>query len=318
MAYRARMAPAARSRVDLALVFTLTTVVLWALNIPVVKLGLEGWNLIAFSFLRFGAAALIYMAYVLVREGSLRIQRRHVPMFLLAGTLGITLNQLSFLYGLEKSTASTVTLMFATTPIWSALLARALGWEHVKPLFWIAIGISTAGVALVMVGTGAAVSSASLEGALIALGAPLTWGFYSVLIRPLLKVYSPFHVSAVMMAISVPEIALLGIPQLADQDWGRLTPASWVALAYALFLSLILANLLWFIAIRKAGSARAVALMPLQPFLGVVFSALLLSERLDWKEAVGGLVIIVGVTLAVRSVIPVDDEHDVRATAGPD
>jgi drug/metabolite transporter (DMT)-like permease len=52
--------------------------------------------------------------------------------------------------------------------------------------------------------------------------------------------------------------------------------------------------------------------MPLQPFLGVIFSALLLSERLDWKEVVGGVIIIVGVTIAVRNVVPIDKDHDQR------
>ena len=75
---------------------------------------------------------------------------------------------------------------------------------------------------------------------------------------------------------------------------------------------LIVANLLWFIAIHKAGSARAVALMPLQPFLGVLFSALLLGERLDWKEGVGGVIIVIAVAVAVRNVVPVDRAHDPR------
>ena len=306
------------SGVDAALVMALTTVVLWALNIPVVKLGLDGWNPLAFSLLRFGSAALIYVVWVLATERSLRIRLSHLPLFAIAATIGVALNQAAFMYGLQKSSASTVTLVFATTPLWSALLARALGWEFVKPLFWVAVAVSAGGVALVLVGTGAAVSSSSLQGALIAFGAPITWGFYSVLIKPLLRHYSPLHVSAIMMLIGAPEIALLGAPQVAAQDWGRLTASSWVALVYALVFSLILANLLWFVAIRKAGAARAVALMPLQPFLGVLFSALLLSERLDWREAVGGVIIIAAVTLAVRSVVPVDDEHDVRATAGPD
>ena len=312
------MTDSQRSRLDVALVLTLTTVVLWALNIPVVKLGLDGWNPMAFSLLRFGSAALIYAAWVLLREGSLRIRREHVLLFVVAGTIGIALNQVAFMYGLQMSSASTVTLVFATTPLWSAMLARALGWEFVKPLFWVAVLISAVGVFLVLLGTGAAMSPTSLWGALIAFGAPITWGFYSVLIKPLLRVYSPMHVSAVMMMICVPELAVLGVPQALTQDWGALTAASWVAIVYALVFSLIVANLLWFIAIRKAGAARAVALMPLQPFLGVLFSAALLSERVDWKEAVGGVVIIAGVTLAVRSVVPVDEEHDVRATAGPD
>lgn len=301
-----------RSQFDLPLVLTITTIALWALNIPVVKVGLEGWAPMAFSFFRFGIGALLYIAYVLLREGSLRIERRDIPLFVAGGLTGIALNQFAFMYALETTSASIVTLFFATTPLWAALLARLLGWEFVKPLFWVAVAVSIVGVFLVVLGTGAAMDASSAWGLLLAVGAPLTWGCYSVIIRPLLSRYSAAHVSALMMAIGAPVVGIVGLPQLLGQDFAAFSASSWVAMAYALVASLVVANLLWFIAIHKAGSARAVALMPLQPFLGVVFSALLLDETLDWKEGVGGVIIVIAVAVAVRNVVPVDRAHDPR------
>lgn len=306
------MAAARRSTFDLPLALTITTIALWALNIPVVKVGLEGWSPMAFSFFRFGIGALLYVAFVLVREGTLRVRRQDIPLFLIGGLTGIALNQYAFMYALKETSASIVTLLFATTPLWAALLARALGWEFVKPLFWVAVAVSIGGVFLVIVGTGATMDTASAWGVLLALGAPLTWGCYSVIIRPLLSRYSATHVSALMMAVGAPVVGIVGVPQLVDQDFGAFPASSWVAMAYALVASLIVANLLWFIAIHKAGSARAVALMPLQPFLGVLFSALLLGERLDWREGVGGVIIVIAVAVAVRNVVPVDRAHDQR------
>ena len=74
IAYARCVAERKRSVFDLALVLTLTTVALWALNIPIVKLAVVGWNPMAFSFVRFAAGAVIYLIIVLVREGSLRVQ----------------------------------------------------------------------------------------------------------------------------------------------------------------------------------------------------------------------------------------------------
>lgn len=313
IAYARCVAERKRSVFDLALVLTLTTVALWALNIPIVKLAVVAWNPMAFSFVRFAAGAVIYLIIVLVREGSLRVQRRDIPLFLIGGSVGIALNQYSFMYAVEQTTASTVTLLFATTPLWAALLARLLGWEFVKPWFWGAIGICTLGVLLVLIGSGATLSFSSLLGDVYALGAAVTWGTYSVLVRPLLQRYSATHVSAIMMLVGTPMIAILGVPQLLDQDFSNVAPGDWFGLGYALVASLIVANLLWFIAIHKAGTARAVALMPLQPFLGVIFSALLLGERLDWKQLAGGVIIIVGITIAIRSVHPVSPALDPRA-----
>jgi drug/metabolite transporter (DMT)-like permease len=312
MAYPRHVGAKQASKLDLALLLTLTTIVLWALNIPVVKIGLDGWSPMAFSFIRFASGGIIYVAYVLWRERSLRVRRKDIPLFVIGGAIGIAINQYAFMYALEETTASVVTLVFATTPLWAALLARALGWEFVKPWFWPAVGISAVGVFLVLIGTGATMSFGSAKGILIAFGAPITWGMYSVLVRPLLKDYSAMHVSAIMMMVGAPLIGIVGVPQALSMDWSKLVASSWIALIYALVGSLILANLFWFVAIHRAGSARAVALMPLQPFIGVLFSALLLSEHIDWKEGVGGVIIIIGVTIAVRSVVPIDKDHDQR------
>ena len=312
IAYGARMGRGRTSQLDMALALTLATVALWALNIPVVKIGLDGWSPMAFSFVRFGAGALIYLAWVIWREGTVRVRRADIPKFVIAGAIGIAINQYAFMYALEATSASTVTLVFATTPLWAALLARVLGWEFVRPLFWVAVPISFAGVLLVLIGEGATFTFDSITGILLALGAPLTWGMYSVLARPLLRTYSAMHVSAVMMLVGAPLIGILGVPQALAQDWGAFAPSSWAALLYALVGSLILANLFWFVAIRRAGASRAVALMPLQPFLGVVFSAALLGEQIGWEEIAGGAIIIAGVTLAVRSVVPVVPDHDPR------
>jgi len=310
IAYARVVVESSRSRFDLAMVLSLVAVALWALNIPVVKVALSDWSPMAFSFVRFAAGALIYVVFVLIREGSLRIQRRDIPLFLAGGVIGIALNQYAFMYALEKTSASTITLLFATTPLWAALFARLLGWEFVKPWFWFAVALSTVGVAFVLIGAGAKLSFTSMEGILLGFGAPITWGMYSVLVRPLLRRYSAAHVSAIMMLIGAPLIGIVGVPQLLSQEFGSFSPSSWVGLVYALVAALIVANLLWFIAIHKAGTARTVAIMPLQPFLGVLFSALLLSERLDWKQLVGGAVIIVGITIAVRSVKPVSPDLD--------
>jgi drug/metabolite transporter (DMT)-like permease len=312
MTYARKVAAKQASKLDLALLLTLTTIALWALNIPVVKIGLDGWSPMAFSFIRFGAGGIIYVAYVLWRERSLRVRRKDIPLFVVGGAIGIAINQYAFMYALEETSASVVTLVFATTPLWAALLARALGWEFVKPLFWPAVAISAVGVLLVLIGTGATLSVDSAKGILIAFGAPITWGMYSVLVRPLLNDYSAMHVSAIMMMVGAPLIGIVGLPQALQMDWSQMATSSWAALIYALVGSLIAANLFWFVAIHRAGSSRAVALMPLQPFLGVIFSALLLSESIGWEEGVGGVIIIIGVTIAVRAVVPISSSHDQR------
>ncbi len=297
-------------KVDIATALALITIALWALNIPVSKAALDDWEPLSFSLVRFGLGGLMYAVWVIARERRFRVERRDLPMFIAGGMIGIFLNQLGYMYALEKTTASTVVLIMATTPIWTALVARILGWEFVKPLFWLAIGVASLGVLLVLWGSGGTIEMDSLVGDALALLMAATWGTYSVIVRPLMDRYSPAHVSAVMMLIGCVPLTLFGLPQLLSQDFGTFGPAGWIGMGYALLISLIVANLMWFYAIRRAGSAKTVAFMPLQPFFGIVFSAILLGEQLDWKQGVGGLVIVGAIIVATRSVVPVPRRVD--------
>lgn len=305
-------------KVDVATALALITIALWALNIPVSKVALDDWEPLSFSLVRFGLGGLMYAAWVIARERRFRVERRDLPMFIAGGLIGIFLNQLGYMYALEKTTASTVVLIMATTPIWTALVARILGWEFVKPLFWLAIGVASFGVLLVLWGSGGTIEMDSIVGDLLALLMAATWGTYSVIVRPLMDRYSPAHVSAVMMLIGCIPLTIFGLPQLLSQDFATFGPAGWIGMGYALFISLIIANLLWFLAIRRAGSAKTVAFMPLQPFFGIVFSAILLGEQLDWKQGVGGLIIVGAIIVATRSVVPVPRRVDPGAGGNMD
>ena len=60
---------------------------------------------------------------------------------------------------------------------------------------------------------------------------------------------------------------------------------------------MLVTNLLYFRSLRRVGAARATLYMYLQPFLAVVFAAVLLGEEVAVIQLAGGLVIIAGVAL---------------------
>jgi len=209
----------------------LLTVTIWALNFTVSKYILDaGLHPLPYSSLRYSAAALVFVALTYPRERSFRIARHDLPLVTLAVALLLT-NQLSFVYALDLTTATTVALIFGTLPIFTALVARLVGIERLGRRFWIAASLSFAGVALVTVGSGKSVS-ANLGGDLLAVLGAATWGAYSVAIAPLMRRYSPFRLSAVFLAVVSVALLLLASPQLGDQsfDFGWLV---WLGFAFA-------------------------------------------------------------------------------------
>jgi len=276
----------------------LGTVGLWALNFTVSKYILDhGFRPLAYSSVRYAAAALIFAGITLAWEGSLRIGRSELLLVVVCTAL-LFANQLSFVYALHFTTASTVALLFGTLPIWTALLARGAGVERHGPRFWAAALLSFSGVALVALGSSHHLSSDLKGDGLAVLGAA-TWAGYSVGIAPLMRRYSPFRLSAVFLLAVTVLLLAAGSVQLGRQsfDFGALV---WIGFAFAVLGPLVTTNVLWFTAIDRVGPSRASLFANLQPFLAAIIALLLLSEKITKLQVAGGLAIAAGIVLSSR------------------
>jgi drug/metabolite transporter (DMT)-like permease len=268
------------------------TVLLWALNITVTKYMFEhGWKPLAYGTIRYFVAISLFWAFTYYRERSFRIARSDVWLVLLAALM-IFLNQLCFVYGVKLAHASTVALLLGTTPIFIGLITLALGLEHLPSAFWIGAAITFGGVALIAVANGSVGSS--LKGTLISIATAGTWACYSVTIAPLMRRYSPFRISALVLAIGWVPLALVSIPQVSAQHFSFGWKV-WLGFGYAVVGPLFLTNILWFTAILRVGASRASLFANMQPFFAVFFALVLLSESLHTLEVAGGVLIFAGI-----------------------
>jgi drug/metabolite transporter (DMT)-like permease len=289
--------------VDLML---LGTVLLWALNATVTRYVLtHGFQPLAYATTRYAAATVLFWAFTYAREGSFRIARRDLRYVAIAAGM-IFCNQLCFVYAVDKTTAATVTLFLGTTPIFIGVVASVIGLERMGRGFWAATVVSMIGVGFVASGSGG--FSGHVFGDLLAVCTAVTWGMYSVAITPLMRRYSPFRISALVLLIGWIPLAVTGLHQVRNQsfDFGALM---WVCFAFAVVGPLFLTNILWFTAISKVGPSRASLFSNMQPLLGVVFALVLLGEHLTRWELVGGVLILSAVLVerSRRPIVPPGD-----------
>jgi drug/metabolite transporter (DMT)-like permease len=277
-------------RPELADLMLLATVTLWALNFTVTKYVIShGFQPIAYGVLRFGSAAVVFAAIAWWRERSFALRRRDLAVLTGAALIGIFINQLSFVYAIKLTTATTVALLFGTLPVMTGIFARLLGIERLNSRFWMAAALAFGGAALVALGSGTGVS-AQLWGDLLGFAASATWAWYTVSVSPLLHRYSTVRVSAVAFTIGTIPLLFVGLPQLARQDYHQ--PATiWLLLGFAVVGPLVIANLLWFGGISRVGPSRASVFANAQPFLAAVFSLLILNEPLGRLQVAGGFLI---------------------------
>jgi drug/metabolite transporter (DMT)-like permease len=277
--------------VDLML---LGTVLLWALNATVTRYVLtHGFHPLAYATIRYAIATGLFWVFTWSRERSFRIALRDLRYVGIAAAM-IFANQVCFVYSVDKTSAATVTLFLGTTPIFIGVVASAIGLERMGRGFWLATAVSLVGVAFVASGSGG--FSGQVFGDGLAVSTALTWAMYSVAITPLMRRYSPFRISALVLAHGWLPIAAVGIPQTTSQSFhfGALV---WVGFAFAVVGPLFLTNILWFTAISRVGPSRASLFSNLQPALGVGFAILLLGEHLTRWEVIGGALILAAVVL---------------------
>jgi drug/metabolite transporter (DMT)-like permease len=275
----------------------LATVTLWALNFTVTKYVIShGFHPVAYGAIRFGSAGLVFAALTWFRERSLALRRRDLVTLLLAAGIGIFLNQLSFVYAIKLTTATTVALLFGTLPVLTGVFAYARGIERLNSRFWFAAVLAFGGAALVALGGGGGVSG-QLWGDLLGLAASATWAWYTVAVSPLLRRYSTLRLSAVAFLAGTVPLLAVGSRQLATQNYD-LGATVWLLCAFAVVGPLVVANLLWFGGISRVGPSRASVFANLQPFLAAVFSLLILSEPLTRVQVAGGLAIAGGILVS--------------------
>jgi drug/metabolite transporter (DMT)-like permease len=178
----------------------------------------------------------------------------------------------------------------------AGLFAFALGIERLSSRFWLAAALAIGGAALVALGSGGGLSG-HVWGDLLALGATLTWAWYSVAAAPILSRYSALRVTAFAFVVGTVPLLAIGSVQLARQDYG-FPPSIWLLYVFAVIGPLVVANLLWFKAISLVGPSHAAVFANLQPFLGAIFALLILSEPITRLEVVGGLAIAAAIVLS--------------------
>ena len=276
----------------------LSTIGLWSLNLTVSRYILtHGFEPLAYSTARYGLAALVFLCLTLALERSLRLSRHDLGVAAAAAAV-LFVNQIGFVYALDRSGASILGVLLGATPVFAGLVGLALRLDALPRRFWVGATVSFAGVALVALGAGGELSG-DLGGVLFGVVTAASWAVYSILVTPLMRRSSATRISTVVLGFAMLPITLVGLPQLGRQAWDLPTEV-WLLFVFATLGPLVLTNELWFRTLDRIGPARATLAANLQPFVAAAVAVVLLSETLAPLELAGGVLIAIGIFSARR------------------
>lgn len=238
-------------------------------------------------------------------------------LFAAMGFCGVFFYQFLENCAIYYTNASNVAIFVSFGPIVTAALARMFTKDRsLSAALLVGSLIAIVGVALVSMN---GVINLHLRplGDLMALGAMVSWGFYSLLIdKANEKGYPPGYVIRkafgwsllMMLPLCVWGVTETGYCALDGSfsvtlDWTANVERfsnwlNWLNLGFLGLLASAASFAMWNYACKGLGVVRATIGLYLTPIVGVIFAALFLGERLTLMSALGGLVVIIGVAIA--------------------
>ena len=280
-----------------------TTAIVWGGSIVFQKFALGSFSAVEVSVLRgLGALAILIPLWWWQEGRTVKFSARDVGVFFVLG-LGVLGNHLLTLFGLRYIGAAAAGVIIGASPAITAFLSSVLIRDVPFSAVWAGCVLSFAGVALVSAGGGDAAVGANpwLGGILVVLGL-VSWALYTIGGRRTMERFSPLTVNWTTLGLSL----LLQIPLLwTDQKMmvagmASVPMSGWLALAYLIVFATALGQQAWLYGVQGVGPSRAGVFVNLIPVSALVFSAIILGERISLKEVAGIVLILAGVWLVNR------------------
>lgn len=278
----------------------------WALNFPVTKWAIgdatrDGMNIFAFNAIRYVfAGGSIVVVFLLQRRAWQQVGAGDWKRLLGLGLLAHVFYQMAFIIGLSKTTAGNSAIIVSTSPLWTVLFTALLHKERVRRVTLGAMGLSLAGIVMIVVGSGKKIEfgSEAAMGDLITLLAAMLWALNTSIQKPLVARYPSTQVALVSVGVGALVLPLVGAPAMIEMDWSGFTVWHYVAAVASGALSIGLANVVWSHAVKKIGPSQTANFNNLVPVLAFVVSYFFLKEKYALLQIIGAAVTLGGVWLA--------------------
>lgn len=271
-------------------IYAIITIICWSLAYVLTRLALQYFSSYSLSFLRYFIASCALIILVVVAKIK-PPEKNDLMLFFFSGVVGFFLYIIFFNKGQETVTASTASVVIATVPVITSLLARFIYKEKLHTYQWIAIVIEFIGVVTLTLLNGVFSIASGLIWLFLA---ALLLSIYNLLQRKLTIKYSALQTASYSIFFGT---ILLFI--FLPSSLREVAHAPRIQFVYLLILGIFssaVAYISWSKALAQAKKTSQVSnYMFITPFLTSVLGFILANEVPDKATIFGGMIILFGV-----------------------
>jgi len=276
----------------------LVCVIVWAMTFPAIKFLLGYFNPVSLSMFRYGIGALALLPFLAMNRENMRAELKAVGiMFPVFALFTIPLPDLLQNFGMRmkepETVASVTSILQPMSPVFTLILAAIFLKERMTGRKVIGKLMAFAGAVMLSTGGKMDLGDANTLGSSLILLSALSYAISGIIGKSILRDASPLgvmvwgHIFGALWLFPVwayePQVPVLDI-------W---------AIRALLFLSIgtLFPYLLWYKVLEHNEVSAQTAFVFLIPLFGVLFSALLMGERISPYLLMWGLLILGGVYL---------------------
>ena len=278
-------------------------VLLWCGNFIALKVCLHVMPPLGVTAFRVTSAALILIGVFFYS----RRQRKFRPLrkedwgfFFKLALTGLVINQTLFVLGLSYTTASHSALIVTFGPLFTLIFAWLRGQELLTPKKLGGMSLSVAGILLLNFNKDLTLQTQNLLGDLCTLMGSMAFAYFTVLSKNAASIYGPVPSTCFIYFAGASMFLPIGLPFVLKVNWFSLSWGSYLAFFYVAALSSVVAQLIFYYALRRMSASRLATLTYLQPVVTTISSVTLLSEKLTLNFIIGGTVVLSGIVLTQR------------------
>ncbi len=255
---------------------------IWGVNYIVIKAIFAQISPLAFNAVRFPVAVAAVAAFAWA-VGARRPPKGALPRLAVLGVVGNTCYQLCYIEGMARTRAGNAALIMAAVPVLTGVASHVLGHERLRWRDVWGLGLSSAGLTALILGSGVEVrfggNATAVVGDLLMLLSVVFWTAYTIGAKRLVDELGPTVTTAWTMGLGAIPLLLMCLPSAVAQPWRSVTPAAWAGTILVSSLgSLVLAYLIWYRGVERLGSTRTAFYSNFTPLVTLLTAWPLLGE----------------------------------------
>ena len=264
------------------LILLVLLTIVWGLNWPVMKLGVQHFPPLTFRMVSMWIGLPILAIFVISKRLPLTIPRSYWGQLAKLTLFNMILWHCLIIIAIPTLSSGRAAILGYTMPIFSAVFGSIFFKDKLGLRAWAGVGAAFAGVLLLLWHEVAALGSKPV-GVMLMLIAAASWAWGTQLLRRTVAPVPLLSLSLWMVGINAVVLTVLAVV-FERHQWVVPDQSATAALLFNGFLALAFAQATWFYLARSLPPVASTLSVMMVPVLGVFVGAWWLGEVLHWQD----------------------------------